>query len=201
MIQQIFIDIDKEIKDLNLESGSTCVACLQIKDHIYIINLGDSRGILYYYDTNVNGRKAGTLKVVEITKDHKPDDVEEFQYIKQHGGRVEYDNDDGDDEGCYRVDGYLAMSRAFGDFDLKYSNKSEFNGPVSVKPDISAVKMQKNKKYYIVLASDGLWDIMSNKRCLGYLDKFDIKDGCRYLMKESLDKSWDNITILTAQIK
>ena len=45
------------------------------------------------------------------------------------------------------------------------------------------------------------YQTVHDKCMLDYLDKFDIKDGCRYLMKESLDKSWDNITILTAQIK
>jgi len=197
LINKIFISIDNEIKNLNLESGSTCVATLQIKDHLYIINLGDSRGILYYYNVNSKGYKIGKLKVQHITDDHKPDNASEFQYIKQAGGRVEYDKEDE----SYRVDGYLAMSRAFGDFDLKYSGNLEFNGPVSVKPDIYHTKLHKNRKYYIILASDGLWDEISNKRCLGYLDKFDTKIGCQYLMRESLEKSWDNITILTAILK
>ena len=49
-----------------------------------------------------------------VTKDHKPDDIEETEYIKKNGGKVVFDDEDDP-----RVDGYLAMSRAFGDFDCK----------------------------------------------------------------------------------
>ena len=199
-IEKCFIEIDDELNKLNYESGSTAIICLMIKDYVYMINLGDSRGILFSYNKNEKGKKHGKMIVSNnnITIDHKPDDINEFNYIKQCNGRVEYDNEDD----SYRVNGDLAMSRAFGDFELKYDqNESNiFKGPVSCRPDIICHKLNKNKIYSIILASDGLWDIITNKRCLGFLDKFDIKDGCKVLMKLALQDSWDNITILTTNL-
>ena len=55
------------------------------------------------------------------TKDHKPDDPEETKRINNSGGFVSLPPQ------TYipRVNGQLALSRAFGDFQLKMSNKVE----------------------------------------------------------------------------
>ena len=55
------------------------------------------------------------------TKDHKPDDPEETKRIEASGGFVTLPPK------TYipRVNGQLALSRAFGDFQLKMSNKVE----------------------------------------------------------------------------
>jgi serine/threonine protein phosphatase PrpC len=198
LILKVFLEIDNELHRLNLESGSTAVLVLTIFDYLYIINLGDSRGILYYYERAKNGAKKGKLIAQFITRDHKPDDIQEKKLVENNKGTVEYDEEDD----SYRVNGYLAMSRAFGDFDLKYKDTKMLNkGPVSIIPDITVFKCDKKKKYYIVLASDGLWDVVSNQRCLGFLDQFGTQTGCKFLVKEAYDKeSWDNICVLTANI-
>jgi len=67
-------------------------------DKIICANSGDSRSIL--------GR-AG--KVIALSEDHKPENVEEKRRIEAAGGFVE-DN---------RVNGSLALSRALGDFEYK----------------------------------------------------------------------------------
>ena len=171
--------------------------CLKKNNYLYIINLGDSRGIVYSYEKSKNGSKMGQLNVELITKDHKPDDIIESSYIQNNGGSVDYDSDDE----SYRVNNQLAMSRAFGDYDLKYNKTSKFKGPVSINPDIDVIKCNTNNKYYIVLASDGLWDVVSNKRCLGFLDKFGEIKGSKYLVKDAYDNdSWDNICILAANV-
>jgi protein phosphatase 2C family protein 2/3 len=63
-------------------------------DKIYCSNAGDSRGML-----NRGG------KVVELSYDHKPDNRDELARITKAGHFVEDS----------RVDGNLALSRAFGD--------------------------------------------------------------------------------------
>ena len=62
------------------------------------------------------------------TKDHKPDDPEETKRIEASGGFVTLPPK------TYipRVNGQLALSRAFGDFQLKMSNISS---PVRVCPN------------------------------------------------------------------
>jgi len=65
---------------------------------IYCSNAGDSRGVL-----SNNGN------VVELSQDHKPDNVGEMRRIEKANHYVEDS----------RVDGNLALSRAFGDFQYK----------------------------------------------------------------------------------
>lgn len=63
--------------------------------HIYCSNAGDSRGCLY---------RDG--KAVPLSDDHKPDNADEIKRIQSAHHHVEDS----------RVDGNLALSRAFGDF-------------------------------------------------------------------------------------
>ena len=100
-------------------SGSTCTAVLVTPTHYVFSNLGDSRAVL------AHGSKAcihappiasdstihcsPSLQVVYATKDHKPSLAVERNRIKAAGGMVMNE----------RVDGGLAVSRAFGDFDYK----------------------------------------------------------------------------------
>ena len=75
-----------------------------------------------------------TLKIFQFaTKDHKPDDPEETKRIEKSGGFVSLPPQ------TYipRVNGQLALSRAFGDFQLKMSKKVEQNEQaVITDPDV-----------------------------------------------------------------
>jgi hypothetical protein len=82
-------------------SGTTCTLVFATPTHYIFTNLGDSRAVL-----------ARGTKVVFATKDHKPSNPVERNRIKAAGGFVLND----------RVDGGLAVSRAFGDFDYKVSS-------------------------------------------------------------------------------
>lgn len=79
-------------------AGCTATVVLITPTEIYCANAGDSRSVM---------SKGG--KAVELSKDHKPDDVAEKRRIQNAGGFVE--------EG--RVNGTLALSRALGDFEYK----------------------------------------------------------------------------------
>jgi len=68
-------------------------------DSIYCANAGDSRAII--------GTKKG--EVIELSHDHKPDDICEKRRIQAAGGNVSGG----------RVDGSLAVSRALGDWEFK----------------------------------------------------------------------------------
>lgn len=83
-----------------MNSGCTAIIVLIIGNIILCINLGDSRAIL---------SKQG--KVIQLSKDHKPYNADEKQRIELAGGNVYQD----------RVQGQLAVSRAFGDFLYKVS--------------------------------------------------------------------------------
>jgi protein phosphatase 1L len=122
--------------------GSTCLLNIMHKFedsiHMNIVNLGDSRLVIVY--------KNDTSK--QITTDHKPDDINEKKRLEIMGGDVYKDS-----EGVYRI-GDLSLSRAFGDGD---------NAPyISQKPDVFYKKICSETKY-IVMACDGLWDIIESE--------------------------------------
>jgi serine/threonine protein phosphatase PrpC len=127
--------------------GSTALIAIQFKkddsDYINILNLGDSRGILCRDNIGI-----------PLTKDHKPHWPEEKKRITQLGGNIKMDRD-----GEWRIQD-LSVSRAMGDLDSeKY---------VSHTPDIFRYKIEKNDKF-MVLACDGLWDVLSNQDVINFI--------------------------------
>ncbi|KAM7258404.1 hypothetical protein ACFE04_014145 [Oxalis oulophora] len=116
--------------------GSTAVVALISRTHIIVANSGDSRAVLY------RGKTAVPLSV-----DHKPDREDEYARIEAAGGKVI--NWMGS-----RVCGVLAMSRSIGDRYLKPS--------IIPDPEITFSPRVREDEC-LVLASDGLWDVMSNE--------------------------------------
>ena len=149
------------LQPTEVSQGSTCTAVIidQVQKKIFVANLGDSRTLLIK-----NGENAFQ------TMDHKPSVIPEFERIKKAGGCV-INN---------RVQGQLAVSRAFGDFNLKARLVDQrwypFNPNqlqlVSVEPDVNVVDFgdwlvdEKNEpnfnKSFIILACDGLFDVCSS---------------------------------------
>ncbi len=138
-----YLQVNKNFLNKNTESGSTCNTLIINKktNKFFVANVGDSRAILC--------QKNGIAKA--ITKDHKPSDPKEKRRIIKSGGFVEDD----------RVDGILAMSRAMGDKKLVPH--------VGSTPDIFEGSLRNVK--YIVQASDGLYDVMSNQEICNYINQ------------------------------
>ena len=124
-------------------SGSTVlVSCFEHGDNIlHIAWLGDSRGVF------------GGKKYVCATRDHRPTDAAEQEYIKKFGGFVSNNHD-----GAERVCNDLAMSRALGDIHLK---KCFGSVPLSAIPSYCAQTMTEDVEFYVE-ASDGFWDVVRN---------------------------------------
>ncbi|GLJ22244.1 hypothetical protein SUGI_0418200 [Cryptomeria japonica] len=128
--------------------GSTAVVAVVSSRQIVVANCGDSRAVLSTADNSV-----------ALSADHKPEGAEEMARIEAAGGRVIYWNG-------YRVLGVLAMSRAIGDKYLKPY--------VIAEPDLR-VRERNAEEECLILASDGLWDVVSNdvacevsRRCLAF---------------------------------
>jgi serine/threonine protein phosphatase PrpC len=138
-----YLQLNKNFLDTNDISGSTCNTLLINKkvNKFYLANVGDSRAIICYKNN----------KIKQISKDHKPNSPKERKRIEKSGGHIK-DN---------RVNGILAMSRAFGD-----KNISNYVKPV---PDIYEGLIDNTK--YILQASDGLFDVMSNQEICSYINQ------------------------------
>nr|GMC61536.1 probable protein phosphatase 2C 50 isoform X1 [Ipomoea batatas] len=116
--------------------GSTAVVAILCPTNIIVANCGDSRAVL------CRGKSPMPLSV-----DHKPNREDEYSRIEALGGKVI--NWDG-----HRVSGVLAVSRSIGDRYLR-----PYVIPV---PEIMFVPRAKEDEC-LVLASDGLWDVMTNE--------------------------------------
>ena len=129
--------------------GSTAVAVVLHENPggfrtLISANVGDSRAIL-----SRNG------KAIELTKDHKPTAEGERKRILQAGGRIFLD-----DTGVHRVMN-LSLSRAIGD---------GFSKPiVSPEPDIRRFRVEEGGDEFILLASDGLWDVMTSQDAVDFV--------------------------------
>jgi serine/threonine protein phosphatase PrpC len=148
-IRQGFLDLDDKIRHLpefergEDKSGSTAVACLISPTHIYLINCGDSRALV-----------SSENHVVLSTYDHKPINPTERERIHNAGGSVM----------IQRVNGSLAVSRALGDFDYKcVDGRGPCEQLVSPEPEIYSRERAYDRDEFVVLACDGIWDVMSNE--------------------------------------
>ncbi|KAK1274424.1 putative protein phosphatase 2C 66 [Acorus gramineus] len=133
-------------------SGSTAVTLIKQGQDLVIGNVGDSRAVLGTRD------KDNSLVAVQLTVDLKPDLPREAARIQQCKGRVFALQDEPEVARVWLPNNDspgLAMARAFGDFCLK-----DF-GLISV-PDISYRHLTE-KDEFVVLATDGVWDVLSNK--------------------------------------
>ncbi|KAK3002440.1 hypothetical protein RJ639_020346 [Escallonia herrerae] len=116
--------------------GSTAVVAVICSSHIIVANCGDSRAVL------CRGKEPMALSV-----DHKPNREDEYARIEAAGGKVIQWNG-------HRVFGVLAMSRSIGDRYLK----------PWIIPDPEVVFIPRAKEdECLILASDGLWDVMTNE--------------------------------------
>ena len=169
-----FLRMNKDIMESYLDvsfSGAAAVAILIKDKRIYCANLGDSRAILGSH----NGFDWNT---VPLSHDHKPDLPEELVRINRNGGRVAaYRSHKGEALGPARVwlktrdvPG-LAMSRSFGD-------KVAATVGVVGEPEIIEHTLKPEDKI-VVIASDGVWEFLTNDEVLNLIIPFYKAGGAR----------------------
>ncbi|XP_057532502.1 probable protein phosphatase 2C 11 [Amaranthus tricolor] len=164
-----------EEKGQQKDAGSTASTALLIGDRLLVANVGDSR---------VVASRDGSA--IPLSIDHKPDRTDERQRIEDAGGFVIW-------AGTWRVGGVLAVSRAFGDKLLKQYVTAE---PEIMEQEIDGVD-------FIIIASDGLWNIISNKATVSLVQNInDAEAASRKLTEEAFARgSSDNITCLVVRFE
>ncbi|CAK8991142.1 unnamed protein product [Durusdinium trenchii] len=109
---------------------------------LYVAHVGDSRAVLI--------PKVDSCR--SLTRDHRPSDPLEAERVRAEGGRVT--------EG--RVGGDLAISRSLGDHRLKGKG-------VSPMPEVTSMKIADGQ--VLILATDGLWDVVTEELACALLEK------------------------------
>ncbi|CAL5024955.1 unnamed protein product [Urochloa decumbens] len=156
------------------QCGSTASTAVLLGDRLFVANVGDSRAII------CRGGNA-----IAVSKDHKPDQTDERQRIEDAGGFVMW-------AGTWRVGGVLAVSRAFGDKLLKQY--------VVVDPEIRE-EVVNDTLEFLILASDGLWDVVSNEEAVALTRSIqDPEEAAKKLLQEAYKReSSDNITCVVVR--
>lgn len=191
-INETFFELDRELYERGDagETGATAGVALITPTRLYLINLGDSRSVVF----DNQGR------VILATQDNKPNDPQERARIESLGGSVNLYM------GTYRVNDSLAVSRAFGDYGLKRSNKSAGYDPqgwVSVVPDIYMMDLPPNPRtLYLVMASDGLWDGFSSEEVARFLTERSMTDSnlCSELVSVARTRTTDDVTAILVDV-
>ncbi|XP_054777870.1 probable protein phosphatase 2C 9 [Prosopis cineraria] len=157
--------------------GSTAVTAIVINNQkLWIANVGDSRAVL---------SKDG--QAIQMSIDHEPNT--ERDSIEDRGGFVS--NMPGD---VARVNGQLAVSRAFGDKNLKSHLRSD--------PDVQQANIDPETEL-LILASDGLWKVMANQEAVDIARRIkDPQRAAKQLAAEALNRdSKDDISCIVVRFK
>jgi protein phosphatase 1G len=172
-------------------AGCTAVVAVIAKDKLIVANAGDSRCVF--------SRKG---RAVAMSRDHKPQDLDESDRIHKAGGFVT----DG------RVNGSLNLSRAIGD--MEYKQRKDLDPKehaVTCYPELYSCGLHKDDEF-VILACDGIWDVLTNQEAVDFvrqrigkmtLQKIceDICDRCLAPDTAGVGKGCDNMTVMVVKIK
>ena len=167
--------------------GTTAVVALVGSRRLYVANCGDSRAVLC---------RGGAA--LPLTDDHKAAREDETARVEAAGGQILFWNG-------VRVMGVLAVSRAIGDHCLRPF--------VIARPEVTILQRRPDDEL-LLLASDGLWDVLSNaeavtlaRRCVararerGATRAAAARIAATVLTRAAVDRgSRDNVTVVVVDL-
>ncbi|CAN4101056.1 unnamed protein product [Withania somnifera] len=177
-----YLKTDVEFLNQDVRGGSCCVTALIQKGNLIVSNAGDCRAVV---------SRGGLAEA--LTSDHRPSRKDEKERIEASGGYVDCCH------GVWRIQGSLAVSRGIGDQYLKQW--------VTAEPETRILELDPELEF-LVLASDGLWDKVSNQEvvdtarpsCTGISAQQPLS-ACRKLIDLSVSRgSLDDISVMIIQL-
>ncbi|VFQ68843.1 unnamed protein product [Cuscuta campestris] len=159
--------------------GCTAIVALIVKNKLVVANAGDCKTILC---------RAGHPYV--LSRDHVASCAEERERVTRAGIEVKWQVD------TWRVgSAALQVTRSIGDDDLKPA--------VTAEPEISETILCGDDEY-IVMGSDGLWDVVTEEEVVGII-RDTVKEAgmcCKRLATEAAERgSQDNITVIVVFLR
>jgi serine/threonine protein phosphatase PrpC len=171
----------KEKEEID-KSGSCALVCIMTENKIFIANIGDSRAIM-----SINN---GT-KIKQLTVDHKPNNIKEYERVIKNGGKVYIDDFSG--EGSVKPDknqikyilnknefakyktqadiiyrhfpSNLAIMRSIGDFKAKSKDFGGLPNNIIAVPEIYTYDYN-HINDFIIMGCDGIFDDLSNEEII-----------------------------------
>eukprot|EP00554_Chaetoceros_debilis_P010934 CAMPEP_0194109230 /NCGR_PEP_ID=MMETSP0150-20130528/8761_1 /TAXON_ID=122233 /ORGANISM="Chaetoceros debilis, Strain MM31A-1" /LENGTH=1291 /DNA_ID=CAMNT_0038798141 /DNA_START=50 /DNA_END=3925 /DNA_ORIENTATION=+ len=149
----------------SMSKSGTTASILFVSEHAVIIaSVGDSRAVLSFGGSYNETQKIGAS---QLTVDHKASNKLERERVESLGGFVAKVG------GTHRVNGTLVLTRSIGDAHLaRYLSRTPH--VISMTKDEVKKKCghsaDDNFPCFIILASDGLWDEMSNEEAVAMVE-------------------------------
>jgi serine/threonine protein phosphatase PrpC len=169
----------KRIVKKDWHPGCTAVTALIVGNKLFVANAGDCRAIL---------SRAG--KPFPMTRDHVASCPKERERVIKEGTEVKWQMD------TWRVgEAALQVTRSIGDDDLKPA--------VTAQPEIIETALSADDEF-LVMASDGLWDVISNEDVLSIIKDTVKEPGMcsKRLATEAAERgSKDNITVIVVFLR
>lgn len=130
-LRNTFHKLDQQAQPLCHACGCTAVVGFLEHQRLWFANCGDAMAMVSWKHTGPTF----------VTQDHKVEN--EALRVRALGGQVTYD------DGCARINRMLNIARSIGDYHLK---------PIVIaNPYVTSVQLFNVD--YVVIASDGLWDV------------------------------------------
>ncbi|RZC79171.1 hypothetical protein C5167_003857 [Papaver somniferum] len=176
----------------NWHPGCCANAALIVENKLFVANAGDCRTILCRGGTAFPLTKDVTVLMCRrISKqDHTASCVEERERVIRAGGQVKWQVDN------WRVGtAALQVTRSIGDDDLKPA--------VTAEPEITETTLTSEDEY-LVMASDGLWDVVSREDVISIIRDTVKEPGMcsKRLATEAAERgSKDNITVIVVFLR
>ncbi|XP_047146953.1 probable protein phosphatase 2C 25 [Vigna umbellata] len=145
-VKRGYLNTDSDFLKEELHGGSCCVTALIRNGNLVVSNAGDCRAVI---------SRGGVAEA--LTSDHRPSREDERDRIESLGGYVDLCR------GIWRIQGSLAVSRGIGDRHLKQW--------VTAEPETKVLRIEPEHDL-LILASDGLWDKVSNQEAVDIARSF-----------------------------
>ncbi|CAN4083482.1 unnamed protein product [Withania somnifera] len=174
--------------------GSCCLVGVICDGTLYVANLGDSRAVL--------GRllkATGEFLALQLSAEHNAS----IESVRQelHSMHPEDPQIVVLKHNVWRVKGLIQISRSIGDLYLKNAEynkeplyakfrlREPFKRPIlSADPSISVHELEPHDQF-LILASDGLWEHLSNQKAVDIVQNSSRKGSARRLVKAALQEA------------
>ncbi|XP_022135965.1 probable protein phosphatase 2C 46 [Momordica charantia] len=171
--------------------GSCCLVGVICNGTLYVANLGDSRAVLGRL-----GKATGEVLAIQLSTEHNvcyESERQELQSLHPDDSQIVVLK-----HNVWRVKGIIQISRSIGDvylkkaefnrepLFLKFRVREPFRRPIlSSEPSISETQLKPDDKF-IIFASDGLWEHLSNQEAVDIVHNHSRRGSARRLVKTAL---------------
>ncbi|KAM3306332.1 putative protein phosphatase 2C 60 [Capsicum chacoense] len=174
--------------------GSCCLVAVICNGILYIANLGDSRAVLGRLV-----RATGEVLAIQLSAEHNAC----FETVRQELHSMHPDDPQIVvlKHNVWRVKGLIQISRSIGDIYLKkpeynkeplyakFRLREPFERPIlSSDPSITVQELEPHDQF-LILASDGLWEHLSNQEAIDIVQNSPRSGSARRLVKTALQEA------------